>query len=348
MYEELAKRLDSGVIIGVPISPSGIEILKELFPGEEAKIAVRLPMEHKTLAELKELFPDETGSLGGILDRMAKRGTVFTMQKPGRERVYSLLPVLVGFAETPYWAGKATDTTRNLAPLWLKYREEAFGEELARGTPAVRVIPVSESLKDESEILPFDIIKSKLDEASYLAVGHCPCRQIMRYNGKGCDHTLENCLHFGSMGRYIVEQGMAREITKEEALEILTQADEEGLVHVCDNLEGPTSTICNCCSCCCVFLQTKKHMGLQVLSSSSYVSQSDGDICAGCGTCVDRCPVDAIEVSDNDLAVVNGDLCIGCGVCAPTCPTEAIGLIQREGAKRPPDVSEFLALRYKA
>jgi electron transport complex protein RnfB len=169
----------------------------------------------------------------------------------------------------------------------------------------------------------------------------------MRYTGKGCHHTLENCLHFGSMGRYIVEQGMAREITKEEALEILKKADEEGLVHVCDNLEGPTSTICNCCSCCCIFLQTKRHMGLPVLSSSSYVSQVDGDICAGCGTCVDRCPVDAIEVSDGGIAVVNGDLCIGCGVCTPTCPTEAVGLIQREGAKRPPDVSQFLALRYK-
>ncbi|MBW2650055.1 MAG: 4Fe-4S binding protein [Deltaproteobacteria bacterium] len=348
VYEELAERLDRGVIIGVPISPSGIEILKELFPDEEAKIALLLPMEQKTLAELKGLLPDEAGSLGEILDRMAKRGTVFTMQKPGRERVYSLLPVLVGFAETPYWAGKDTETTRNLAPLWLKYREEAFGEELARGMPAVRVIPVSESLKDESEILPFDVIKSKLDEVSYLAVGHCPCRQIMRYTGKGCDHTLENCLHFGSMGRYIVEQGMAREITREEALEILTQADEEGLVHVCDNLEGPISTLCNCCSCCCVFLQTKRQRGLHVLSSSSYVSQVDDDICAGCGTCEDRCPVDAIEVSDDDIAVVNGDLCIGCGVCTPTCPTGAIGLIQREGAKPPPDVSEFLELRYKA
>jgi electron transport complex protein RnfB len=348
LYEDLARRLDKDVIIGVPATPSGIAILRELFSPEEAEIALTLPMQQKTLADLKELFPDKAESLSDILNRMAKKGTVFTMQKPGRERIYSLLPILVGFAETPYWAGKDTERARNLAPLWLKYREEAFGEELARGAPVVRVIPVAESIKDESQILPFDAIKEKLNDVSYMAVGHCPCRQIMKYNGNGCDHTTENCLHFGSMGRYIVEQGMAREITREEALEILERADEEGLVHTCDNLEGPISTICNCCSCCCVFLQTRKTMGLHVLSSSSYLSQVDEDICIGCGTCEDRCPVDAIEVNDDDIAVVNDDLCIGCGVCTPTCPTGAIGLILREGAKPPPDVSEFLALRYKA
>ncbi|MCX5852770.1 MAG: 4Fe-4S binding protein [Deltaproteobacteria bacterium] len=347
LYEKLAERLDRGVIVGVPKSPSGIRILKELFPGKEVEIALRLPMEQKTLPQLKELFPDEADSLGEILACMAKRGTVFTMVRPGKERVYSLLPILIGFAETPYWAGKDTATARHLAPLWLKYREEALGEELARGGPVVRVIPVAESLRDQSEILPFDMIKSKLDEVSYLAVGHCPCRQIMRYNGKGCSHTLENCLHFGSMGRYIVEQGMAREITKEEALTILTQADSEGLVHVCDNHQGQLSTICNCCGCCCIFLRTKKDMGLNVISSSSYVSQVDADLCAGCGTCEGRCPVFAIEVSDDDIAVVNKDICIGCGVCTPTCPTGAIALVMREDAKLPPDISEFLTLRYK-
>ena len=347
VYEKLAEHLDHGVLIGVPISPSGIEILKELFPGEEAEIALRLPLEQKTLPELMKIFPEEAERLGEVLARMARRGTVFTMARPGKERVYGLLPVLIGFAETPYWAGKDTETARNLAPLWLKYREEALGKELARGTPIVRVLPVSESLRKESEILPFDIIRSKLNEISYLAVGHCPCRQIMRYNGKGCDHSTENCLHFGSMGRYIVEQGMAREITREEALAILAQADQEGLVHVCDNHQGQLSTICNCCGCCCIFLRTKKELGLHVISSSSYVSQVDPERCIGCGACATRCPVDAIALNADDISVVNGDLCIGCGACTPTCPSEAIALVLREDLTLPPDLSEFLTLRYK-
>ena len=121
LYEDLARHLDQG-IVGTPKSPALIEILKVLFPVEEAKIAVRLPMQNKTLSELKELFPDE-GALADILERMAKHGTVFTSQKPGQERKYRILPSVVGWAETPFWAGKDTETTRKLAPLWLKYRE---------------------------------------------------------------------------------------------------------------------------------------------------------------------------------------------------------------------------------
>jgi hypothetical protein len=100
LYEDLAKHLDQG-IVGTPKSPALIEILKILFPVEEAKIALRLPMQNKTLLELMESFPEED-TLEDILDRMAKRGTVFTSKKPGQERKYRILPSVVGWAETPF------------------------------------------------------------------------------------------------------------------------------------------------------------------------------------------------------------------------------------------------------
>ena len=347
LYEELAKHLDQGVL-GSPQSPALMEIIKILFPVEEAEIALKLPMQNRTLSELKELFPEKADSLEEILNRMAKRGTVFTSQRPGQERKYRLLPSVVGWAETPFWAGKDTDDTRKLAPLWLKYREEAFGEELARGgMPVMRVLPISRTLRDSSEVVPFDALKPKVEEQSFCAVAHCPCRQMKRAVGEGCDHTLENCLHFGSMGRYMVEQGMARGITTEETLKILKEANEEGLVHAVDNIKGHMGTICNCCSCCCLFLDTKKKTGLHTISTSSYVARADGDLCAGCGTCEERCPMGAITVGDEDVAVVNEGLCIGCGVCTPSCPTEAVDLTQRAEIKPPPEISEFLAARYK-
>ena len=100
IYERLAQHLDQG-IVGAPESQSLLEILKILFPPEEAGIAVKLPMEDKTLAELQELFPEVVDSLGDFLTAMAKRGTVFTSQRPGQERKYRLLPSVVGWAETP-------------------------------------------------------------------------------------------------------------------------------------------------------------------------------------------------------------------------------------------------------
>ena len=44
--------------------------------------------------------------------------------------------------------------------------------------------------------------------------------------------------------------------------------------------------------------------------------------CIGCGTCIDACPFDAIDMID-DKAVIN-DKCTACGTCIEVCPTEAI------------------------
>ncbi len=348
LYEKLAKHLDQG-IIAAPPSPALMEIIRILFPVEDAEIAVQLPMQNQTLSELKKLFPEKEDSLEGILNRMIKRGTVYTSQKPGQERKYRLLPSVVGWAETPFWGGKETEDSRKLGPMWLKYRNEAFGAELARGNmPAMRVVPAAGSIQDNRQVLSFDELKPKIEAAAYRAVGHCPCRMMKKTVDEGCDHLLENCLHFGSMGRYMVENKMAREITVEETFKILKASNEDGLVHIIDNVEGHMSTICNCCGCCCVFLDTQKKMGIHTLSSSNYVSRVDAEVCEGCGTCEERCPMQAIAVGDEGVAEVNEELCIGCGVCTPTCDTEAVDLIQREAAEPPPDLEKFLTARYKA
>ncbi len=346
LYEDLANHLDQG-IVGTPNSPSLIEILKVLFPIEEAKIAIKLPMQNKTLLELKEVFPDEE-NLEDILNRMVKHGTVFTSKKPGQERKYRILPSIVGWAETPFWAGKSTEVTRKLAPLWLKYREEAFGKELARNNmPVMRVVPISKSLRESSEVVPYESLRPMVEAQSFCAVANCPCRQMASQVGEGCDHSLENCLHFGSMGRYMVETGLAREITSGETLNILKEANEEGLVHAAENIEGHLGTICNCCGCCCVFLDTKKKMGLYTISESNYVAHADPELCIGCGTCEERCPMHAISIGDDGIAAISEEACIGCGVCTPTCEPEAMSLTQRDEIKPPPDLNKFITARYK-
>jgi len=50
----------------------------------------------------------------------------------------------------------------------------------------------------------------------------------------------------------------------------------------------------------------------------------DKQLCDGCGTCVDECPVGAIEL--NDTAVVDEDMCTDCGSCIDVCPNNAIML----------------------
>jgi MinD superfamily P-loop ATPase len=96
-----------------------------------------------------------------------------------------------------------------------------------------------------------------------------------------------------------------------------------------------------------VFLDTKKKIGLHTISASTYVAQVNAELCAACGTCEERCPMQAIAVGDEGVAEVQEELCIGCGVCTPTCDTEAVDLVQREVAEPPPDLEKFFTARYK-
>lgn len=348
IYVELAEHLDKAVA-GVPMAPSLLEILKILFPGEEAEVALRLSIyESRTLAECRELIPEKADRLEGLLDSMARRGTVFTGRKPGSERVYRLFPVIVGFSEAPFFKGEDTPEKRELARHWVKYMDEGFGAELGRAVPLIRVVPIAESLEDGGQVLPYDAIARMLDETSFMAVANCPCRQMNRFTGAGCERTLENCMHFGGMGRYVVEQGMGRRIDKDEALRILRQATEQGLVHVCDNVLGVgLRTICNCCSCCCAFLRAKLDAGHDTVSRSNYVARVDADLCTACAVCEERCPMNAVTV-DGDAAVVDIEACIGCGVCTPTCGgDEAIRLVLRDEVKPPPGLMEFFEARMK-
>ncbi len=347
LYKNLAERFDKDMIVGAPMTQSLLKILMLLFNPDEADIAITLPFQNIPLDEAKKLYPEKGDQIEEILDNMAKRGTVFRDNKPGRGKRYRLLPSLVGWAETPIWHGKPTQQAKDLAPLWNDYRREAFSKEMARGVPLMRVIPIHTSLKDESEVLPFDAIKPLVDGTNYQAVAHCPCRKMAEFRDQACDYSTENCLHFGSMGRYMVEHDLAKEITKEESMEILKAADDEGLVHIINNMHGHLDTICNCCGCCCAFLvPINEHTGLDILSYSNYLAKIDREKCASCGTCEDRCPVDAIEMGD-DAAEVDETICIGCGICTPACDTEAVRLMLREKVKPPPQVGEFLEARMK-
>ena len=49
--------------------------------------------------------------------------------------------------------------------------------------------------------------------------------------------------------------------------------------------------------------------------------------CIGLGSCIKQCPVDAIRISADSLAVVDPQLCIGCRKCIPVCPTGVIQMI---------------------
>jgi NAD-dependent dihydropyrimidine dehydrogenase PreA subunit len=71
-----------------------------------------------------------------------------------------------------------------------------------------------------------------------------------------------------------------------------------------------------------------------MFARSNYVSVVDPDTCVVCGTCEERCPVNAVSIED--AAVVDTGKCIGCGVCYPSCSTESITLVARPVEEQKP------------
>lgn len=87
-------------------------------------------------------------------------------------------------------------------------------------------------------------------------------------------------------------------------------------------------TICNCCPCCCLW-RVLPHVD-QVISDKVTrmpgVSVSVNATCKGCKLCTrDVCFVDAIQMVEG-RAVIDGELCRGCGRCVEICPLDAIDL----------------------
>lgn len=331
-YEKLRQILDTHPS-GAPKSEAFDKILKILFTPEEVKIAVHMNFSPKPTDEIAKKAGISEKEVSKRLEAMAKKVIIFSREKDGIKS-YGLLPTIPGLFEFPFMKGGGTSTHENLARLWEEYHHEAMGKSFAETkTTLMRVVPVESSIDDKSNILPYEEVKTLIDGASYIAVTQCACRVSI----EACEKPKDVCMIFGSPARFLVEQGYAKEIDKEEALSVLMRAEEAGLVHTSNNSKDKANLICNCCPCCCTILRGKTELNLpHAFSTSAYVAIVDAYECTACGTCTDeRCPMEAVEII-NDVAVVTDEKCIGCGLCVSTCPADAITLIER--AQRP-DIS---------
>ena len=334
IFRQLQKRLDL-YSMGFPATSSGIEIkiLRYLFSEEDA--AMFLAMSHSLEApdSVAARLEQPVESVARRLDDMAERGLLFRIKKEEASR-YGAIPFVHGLFEF-----QVKDLQKDLAEMVAQYFDEAFDKAMQEGAECfLRPIPVHQSIDARHHVASYDDALAILKSKPRIVVAECICRKRTAVVDKGCDKPMEACFMFGSMGQYYLDRDMGREVSFAEAANILDQCREAGLVTQPATAQNP-SGMCNCCGDCCgVLAALNKHPKPAELVIANHLAVVEEEDCTGCETCLERCQMDALSMTDDETAEVNPDRCIGCGLCVVSCPTDAIALVPKaeEDCRIPP------------
>jgi electron transport complex protein RnfB len=327
---------------GAPESRAFDEILRILFTPEEVQVALGMGFAPRRVGGIAHLSGVSEEEVRDRCESMANKGIIFSREKDG-EMGYALLPTIPGIFEFPFLTGGGTPKHDRLGGLWEEYHREAMGNEFAGSeTPLARVIPIQQTIEPQVEVLPYEELSGMLDRAETFALAECACRVSVG----GCDAPRDVCLIFGKTAEFLIHRTIAREITREQADDVLCRSEEAGLVHTTNNSQDRLNFVCNCCPCCCTILRglTQLH-NPNAFAKSRWQAWVDADLCVGCGTCEDeRCPMSGVHVVDG-VAYVEPERCIGCGLCATACEAEAITMIPRQQHPEPPATVAEMGLR---
>lgn len=167
------------------------------------------------------------------------------------------------------------------------------------GAGPMRVLPIERSIDGASRKASYEELSQHLNEAHIFSVSDCSCRTSREAMGEGCGHLKEEmCIQLDHAAEYYIKTGRGREITREEALDIIRRAEDNGLMHSIPNLDTPghTHAICNCCGCGCYAMRLANEFINNDIVRSNYKSVVDESKCVACGECVDVCPTNAVRL----------------------------------------------------
>lgn len=338
VYHRLARHLDN-LPGGFPATESGVElrILRRLFSPQDAELALHLaliPEDAAVIARRAGLPPEEAAQR---LEAMEHKGLLFAVHPRGGSPLYMASQFVVGI-----WEYQVNRLDAEFIRDFEEYRPTLLDAGIWQKAPQLRVVPVGQAIAAQPEVMLYERAEELVQGHKRFAVAPCICRREAQLVGEPCDKPLETCLSFGVGADFYARNGIGRSITKEEALEILKQAEKAGLVLQPGNAQNALF-MCTCCGCCCGVLRTIKSFPKPAdIVWSPYAVVLDRETCTGCGVCVDRCQMEALAM-DGDTVALNADRCIGCGLCVTTCPSESLTLRRKPESQQhqiPRDVAE--------
>lgn len=300
--------------------------LAGVLTDEEALLALKLGVRKpKTLSEIVKISGLEEKKCEALLEEMSRKGLLeYNWENAAHEKQYVLPMYVPGCAEFFNMNAKILESNPEMGTFF----EHMSRLPLEKITPFVpeggagigmHVIPVEKAIEMENESVDLEHISYWLSkyEGKY-AASPCSCRRSRLTHDEGCADDPEGwCVAVGDMADYVVEtQKDGRYISKEEALEIFRQAEENGFVHQITNIDGKDKifAICNCNVNVCYALRTSQLFNTPNMSRSAYIAKVEKQNCVACGKCVETCPAGAVKLGQK--------LCDkeGCEITYPQMP----------------------------
>ncbi len=345
-YKSLEDRINS-FPIGAVQSETFYKILQVLYTEEEAGRLAQLPIRPFSVSRAAKCWGISELQAEKFLDHLCDKALLVDSSYEGKRR-FVMPPPMIGFLEFALMRTRGDIDQKYLSELYYQYMnvEEDFIKELFFGleTKQGRVFVQEPVLTNDKMnfILDYERATHIIEDADFIGVGLCYCRHKNMHLGIPCeiDAPMETCLTFGNVARSLVKHGgYARQISKEEAKDILEMAYGKNLVQIGENVRENPTFMCNCCSCCCEALgAAKKFSPMQPVATTNYIPEIHMDQCVGCGKCASVCPIDAIKMDlvapkegekSRKYPFVDTEICLGCGICARNCPTKSIELQRR-------------------
>ena len=300
--------------------------LAGVLTDEEALLALKLGVRKpKTLSEIVKISGLEEKKCEALLEEMSRKGLLeYNWENAAHEKQYVLPMYVPGCAEFFNMNAKILESNPEMGTFF----EHMSRLPLEKITPFVpeggagigmHVIPVEKAIEMENESVDLEHISYWLSkyEGKY-AASPCSCRRSRLTHDEGCADDPEGwCVAVGDMADYVVEtQKDGRYISKEEALDIFRQAEENGFVHQITNIDGKDKifAICNCNVNVCYALRTSQLFNTPNMSRSAYIAKVEKQNCVACGKCVEACPAGAVKLGQK--------LCDkeGCDITYPRMP----------------------------
>lgn len=350
----------------IQVAPPLVDMMDMVIEDDELEFLLKMGTKSYNFEKVQSLSNISESVFQDFFNKLQRKGFVHFERNSIGKKEYSLAAIAVGWYETMmhYNIGKQNEKEfsekwneffkffqkfnffplRNIQNVVMKKvltpsQEAVLMKPEIKGSNNKINISINKKINHETKIYPSFLVNDLVEEfgkKNSIYIFPCVCRHGNKVIGSECNFNIpkESCMAFGSLAQAWESWGYGRNITKEEAIDILSEVQEKGAVHSVihekEDSNLPVEAICNCCWDCCGILKPYNMGAVSLMYNASFsAKRKDEDSCKNCGKCAKFCPTTAMRFQDDELRF-NQNLCIGCGQCALQCPQNNIEMCPNE------------------